>query len=116
MYFPAMYVIGKSQHFGWCLCIPLTEQFTPDEWFIARKGFAFAVIWAGTGVGGAIFPFISQWLLDSYGFRTALRVWAIVIVGEPQCSFGIALTDPIAGDPCLPVNPCHEEPPPSLEL
>jgi hypothetical protein len=60
MYFPAMYVI--------------------DEWFIARKGLAFAVIWTGTGVGGAIFPFVSQWLLDSYGFRTALRVWALVIV------------------------------------
>lgn len=60
MYFPAMYVI--------------------DEWFVARKGLAFAVIWTGTGVGGAIFPFVSQWLLDSYGFRTALRVWAVVIV------------------------------------
>ncbi|KAM0718834.1 hypothetical protein Q7P37_005906 [Cladosporium fusiforme] len=59
MYFPAMYVI--------------------DEWFIARKGLAFAVIWTGTGVGGAIFPFVSQWLLDSYGFRTTLRVWAVVI-------------------------------------
>jgi MFS family permease len=62
MYFPAMYVI--------------------DEWFIARKGLAFAIIWTGTGVGGAIFPFVSQWLLDTYGFRTALRVWAVVIVSH----------------------------------
>jgi MFS family permease len=62
MYFPAMYVI--------------------DEWFIARKGLAFAIIWTGTGVGGAIFPFVSQWLLDTHGFRIALRVWAVVIVSR----------------------------------
>lgn len=67
MYFPAMYVI--------------------DEWFIARKGLAFAIIWTGTGVGGAIFPFVSQWLLDTYGFRTALRVWAVVIVSSLIVSF-----------------------------
>jgi nitrate/nitrite transporter NarK len=60
LYFPAMYLI--------------------DEWFIARKGLAFAVIWTGSGIGGAVFPFVSQWLLDSYGFRTALRVWAVIIV------------------------------------
>jgi hypothetical protein len=60
-----------------------------DEWFIARKGLAFAVIWTGTGVGGAIFPFVSQWLLDSYGFRTALRVWALVIVSFVKvCDIG----------------------------
>ena len=66
MYFPAMYVI--------------------DEWFIARKGLAFAIIWTGTGVGGAIFPFVSQWLLDTYGFRTALRIWAVVIVSRTTVS------------------------------
>jgi MFS family permease len=72
MYFPAMYVI--------------------DEWFIARKGLAFAIIWTGTGVGGAIFPFVSQWLLDTYGFRTALRVWAVVIVSHVAL-FSLGLAD-----------------------
>ena len=60
LYFPAMYLI--------------------DEWFIARKGLAYAIIWTGTGVGGAIFPFVSDWMLSSYGFRTALRAWAVIIV------------------------------------
>ena len=62
LYFPAMYVI--------------------DEWFIARKGLAYGVVWTGTGVAGAIVPFLLQWLLDSYGFRTALRVWAIILVSQ----------------------------------
>lgn len=73
MYFPAMYVI--------------------DEWFIARKGLAFAIIWTGTGVGGAIFPFVTQWLLDTYGFRTTLRVWAVVIVSLVGAVPVIHLTD-----------------------
>ena len=25
-------------------------------------------------------PFLLQWLLDTYGFRIALRVWAVVLV------------------------------------
>ena len=60
LYFPAMYVI--------------------DEWFIARKGLAYGIVWTGTGVAGAIVPFLLQWLLDSYGFRIALRVWAVILV------------------------------------
>ena len=51
-----------------------------DEWFVARKGLAYGVVWTGTGVSGATVPFLLQWLLDTYGFRTALRVWAIVLV------------------------------------
>jgi len=60
LYFPAMYVI--------------------DEWFVARKGLAYGVVWTGTGSAGAVLPFLFHWLLDSYGFRTALRVWAVVLV------------------------------------
>ena len=62
LYFPAMYVV--------------------DEWFIARKGLAYAVVWTGTGVAGAVVPFLLQWLLDSYGFRAALRVWAVILVSS----------------------------------
>lgn len=51
-----------------------------DEWFISRKGLAFGTIWAGTGSAGIVVPFLLQWLLDTYGFRTALRTWAVVLV------------------------------------
>lgn len=50
-----------------------------DEWFVARKGLAYGVVWAGTGSAGIVVPFFSQWLLDSYGFRTTLRVWAVIL-------------------------------------
>jgi predicted MFS family arabinose efflux permease len=50
-----------------------------DEWFVARKGLAFGVVWTGTGFSGAVVPWLSQWLLDTYGFRTALRVFALIL-------------------------------------
>jgi MFS family permease len=51
-----------------------------DEWFVARKGLAYGVMWAGSGSAGVVVPFLLQWLLDTYGFRTALRAWAVVLV------------------------------------
>lgn len=54
-----------------------------DEWFIARKGMAYGVMWAGSGSGGVVVPFLLQWLLDGYGLRTALRVWAVILVRSP---------------------------------
>ena len=50
-----------------------------DEWFISRKGFAFGVMWAGTGVSGVVIPFIMDWGLNKYGFATMLRAWALVL-------------------------------------
>ncbi|PSN68117.1 MFS general substrate transporter [Corynespora cassiicola Philippines] len=50
-----------------------------DEWFVAKKGFAFGVMWAGTGIGGVVIPLLLQWLLNNYGFRTTLRAWAIIL-------------------------------------
>jgi predicted MFS family arabinose efflux permease len=34
---------------------------------------------AGTGLGGVIIPLLLQYLLNAHGFRTTLRVWAIVL-------------------------------------
>lgn len=66
LYFPAMYII--------------------DEWFVARKGLAYGVVWTGTGTSGAIVPFLVQWLLDSYGFRTTLRIWTVIAVSRGRNS------------------------------
>jgi MFS family permease len=50
-----------------------------DEWFIKRKGLAFGIMWAGTGVVGFAIPLVMQWLLEDYGFRTALRAWSLTL-------------------------------------
>lgn len=51
-----------------------------DEWFVKRKGFAFGVMWAGTGVSGIVVPFIMAWGLEAYGFRTMLRAWSLTLI------------------------------------
>ena len=68
-----------------------------DEWFIARKGLAFGVMWAGTGnhppyapsdsrpgliiigFSGVCIPFLMNWGLNEYSFSTMLRVWSIIL-------------------------------------
>jgi MFS family permease len=50
-----------------------------DEWFLRRKGLAFGIMWAGTGLGGVVVPLLLQFLLNRYGFRTALRVWTVIL-------------------------------------
>ncbi|KAL8832635.1 MAG: hypothetical protein Q9191_000151 [Dirinaria sp. TL-2023a] len=68
----AMYGIG-----GAFLYNPFV--FYLDEWFIERKGLAFGILWAGTGISGTLVPLIMEWGLENYGFRIMLRFWAVVM-------------------------------------
>ncbi|KAI4190420.1 MAG: hypothetical protein L6R41_000800 [Letrouitia leprolyta] len=60
-----------------------------DEWFIQRKGLAFGMMWAGTGVSGVVLPFVMSGLLSKFGFRTTLRAYAVafLILAIPLLSF-----------------------------
>ncbi|KAF3053333.1 hypothetical protein E8E11_011110 [Didymella keratinophila] len=68
---------GISYAIGGALCYSPTIGFM-DEWFVKRKGLAFGTMWAGTGLGGVVIPLLLQFLLNKYGFRTTLRIWAVV--------------------------------------
>ncbi len=50
-----------------------------DEWFAARKGMAYGIVWGGEGLVSAIFPLILQRLLAEYGYKTTLRASGIAI-------------------------------------
>lgn len=69
---------GVLYAIGGCLCYFPTILFV-NEWFIRKRGFAYGIMWAGTGVSGVVSPIAIQWLLSSYGFRTALRVWSLTV-------------------------------------
>lgn len=68
----AMFAVGGALHY-----FPTLAYL--DEWFVQRKGLAFGVICAGGGAAGVAIPFTMQWVLDHYGFRTALRAWAVIV-------------------------------------
>ncbi|KAL1301816.1 hypothetical protein AAFC00_006004 [Neodothiora populina] len=98
---------GVMYAFGGALCYFPTLAYL-DEWFVQRKGIAFGVICAGGGAAGLAIPFVMEWVLNSYGFRTALRVWAIVVV---------VLTTPILyhNKGRLPVRPHTSSAPQRIE-
>jgi MFS family permease len=79
-----MYGIGA-------LMVYFPAMFLIDEWFVERKGLAFGISWAGTGIGGAVTPFLMQSLLHSHGHRFALRVAAGIIVSAPSPHLGNVL-------------------------
>ena len=54
--------------------------FYVDDWFVKRKGLAYGVFWAGTGVCGTVVPLIMERGLYLYGFRTTLQAWALFAV------------------------------------
>ncbi|GMG53401.1 unnamed protein product [Aspergillus oryzae var. brunneus] len=50
-----------------------------NEWFVHKRGLAFGTMWAGTGVSGVVLPLVLQWLLNAYGHKTTLRIWAVTL-------------------------------------
>ncbi|KAI1877864.1 uncharacterized protein JN550_000046 [Neoarthrinium moseri] len=50
-----------------------------DEWFAARKGLAYGIMWSAAGFGGVVLPLLLGSLLDAYGFRATMRIWAGIL-------------------------------------
>lgn len=48
------------------------------DWWDQRRGFATALIFAGSGIGGILWPIIFTQLLENVGFRSTLRIWALI--------------------------------------
>ncbi|THH27985.1 hypothetical protein EUX98_g6212 [Antrodiella citrinella] len=54
--------------------------FMTNEWFARRKGLASGIIFAGSGIGGFIFPLIVNQLLGKVGLGWTLRIWAVFMM------------------------------------
>ena len=51
-----------------------------DERFVRRKAFAYGIMWAGSGTGGLVGPFVIEWGLGRYGAPAFLRGFAITML------------------------------------
>lgn len=67
-----LYAVGGSVAYSPCMLFI-------DEWFVARRGLAYGLMWAGNGLAGVVLPLLLQSLLDGYGHRTTLRIWAGIL-------------------------------------
>ncbi|CAK5280457.1 unnamed protein product [Mycena citricolor] len=55
------------------------SRFPLNEWFVERRAFAASIIFGGSGLGGALFPVVTNYVLQRYGFRWALRSLALIV-------------------------------------
>lgn len=51
-----------------------------NEWFVVTRGLALGIVTAATGVSGIGMPFVLGTLLDTYGYPTTLRAFAVALV------------------------------------
>jgi MFS family permease len=65
--------VGMAATFG-----PLIADLS--HWFRRRRGFAVAACACGNYIGGTIWPLVTQWLMDTWDWRTAYIVVAVVVV------------------------------------
>ncbi len=56
-----------------------------SAWFHASRGRALAAVMTGSATGSMVFPLLAQWLISSYGWRTAYALLGglILILGVP---------------------------------
>jgi MFS family permease len=73
-------VLSQGVGFGIGGCIAYSPSILyMDEWFVDRRGLAFGITWAGSGVSGLIFPIGLEKLLSRFGFETTLRVISVIM-------------------------------------
>ncbi|CAE6495290.1 unnamed protein product [Rhizoctonia solani] len=60
-----------------------------SEWFSVRRGLAAAIIFGGSGAGGACFSIAVNFMLSKLGFRWTLRIWAafMLVFGAVALAF-----------------------------
>src|SRR5206468_237404 len=74
---------------GYVCAGPLPNQVLLTSWFDKARGKAMGFAYLGIGLGGALVPFISVWLVNNFGWHNALRILGglIILVAFPLAWF-----------------------------
>ena len=70
---------GLLYGIGWFICYT-PFLFMLNEWWIEKRGLSYGILFASSGVSGLVIPLALNYLLERFGFRIALRVYAIVMI------------------------------------
>ncbi|KAI0103696.1 major facilitator superfamily domain-containing protein [Nemania sp. FL0031] len=93
---------GVLAAFG-CALVYSPTTLSLGEWFSTatagagaknHRAVAYGVTLSCKNVVGSVVPFLARALLENYGFRTALRVWAAVTLGSALLSIALIPTHP----------------------
>lgn len=62
-------------------CIFQAGTSTIPTWFLKKRGLAYGIMAAGSGLGGVIFPIMASHLIPEVGFAWTMRIIAFTILG-----------------------------------
>jgi sugar phosphate permease len=65
---------------GYVCAGPLPNQVLLTRWFDKARGRAMGFAYLGIGIGGALVPLLSVWLVQSFGWHNALRILGVLII------------------------------------
>ena len=51
-----------------------------NEWFVARRGLAYGIVFGGGGAFGIFLPLFFQKLLTTVGYAYTMRIWSAILV------------------------------------
>ena len=83
--------------FGYVLAGPIANQVLVARWFRQRRGRAMGYAYLGLGLGGVFSPLLVNHLITRYGWRNAIEVVGMLIVGV-LVPVGIWITKSDPGD------------------
>jgi sugar phosphate permease len=75
----AYYLFYFLQSIGYVSAGPIPNQVLISQWFQRLRGRAMGIAYVGVGVGGAIAPLLSAYLVRHYGWRAAMFAIAGII-------------------------------------
>src|SRR5215470_9902928 len=59
---------------------PLPNQVLLSQWFAKSRGKAMGIAYLGIGIGGAVVPLLSNWLVPRLGWHGALEALGVLII------------------------------------
>lgn len=65
---------------GYVFAGPLPNQVLLARWFDKSRGKAMGFAYLGIGVGGAVVPLLSVWLVRNFGWHTALTTLGVLVI------------------------------------
>lgn len=83
-----------------CALIYSPTTLSLGEWFLtSNRAVAYGVVLSCKNIVGSAFPFLLRVLLDRYGFRITLRIWAAVVAGTTIPTIFLIPTHPSSVSP-----------------
>jgi MFS family permease len=77
----AFYTFYLMNALGYVTGGPLPNQVMLSRWFDAGRGKAMGIAYLGIGVGGALVPLLAHALTEAVGWRSALRILGVLMIG-----------------------------------